>query len=79
VSDQSGKSSFEEDDLKDPIEHCESMNVQDLDTIESTRCGKYAWLVSITAGVGGFLFGYDTGIISSILVVLTDDLGEALK
>jgi SP family myo-inositol transporter-like MFS transporter 13 len=65
--------------LKESIEHVESINVQDLDTIESTRCSKYAWLVSITAGVGGFLFGYDTGIISSILVVLGDDLVETLN
>ncbi|KAJ5381137.1 uncharacterized protein N7496_003565 [Penicillium cataractarum] len=79
MSDHSRKSSFEEDDLKDSIEHVESMNVQNLDTIESTRCSKYAWLVSITAGVGGFLFGYDTGIISSILVVLNDDLGQSLN
>lgn len=67
------------DDLKDSIEHVESMNVQELDSIESTRCSKFAWLVSITAGVGGFLFGYDTGIISSILVVLGEDLGQTLS
>lgn len=76
MSDHSRKSSIEEDDLKDSIEHVETMNVQDLDTIESTRCSKYAWLVSITACVGPILFGCDTGINSSIFVVLSDDLGE---
>lgn len=34
-----------------------SENVEDLDSIEQTQSGRYAWLVSITAGVGGFLFG----------------------
>lgn len=79
-SDHSRKSSFSEDgDLKDGIEHVESMNVDELDTIESTRCSKYAWLVSITAGIGGFLFGYDTGIISAILVYLGNDLGKPVN
>ena len=32
-------------------------HVDDLDSIESTQSGKYAWLVAITAGVGGLLFG----------------------
>ncbi len=32
-------------------------NLDDLDTIELTQSGKFAWLVSVTAGVGGLLFG----------------------
>ncbi|KAJ5698342.1 hypothetical protein N7462_000347, partial [Penicillium macrosclerotiorum] len=80
MNDNSRKSSFDgEDAPKDSIEHVETMTIDELDTIESTRCSKYAWLVSITAAVGGFLFGYDTGIISSILVVLGSDLGESLN
>lgn len=35
----------------------ETENIDDLDSIEQTQSGKYAWLVAITAGVGGFLFG----------------------
>lgn len=31
--------------------------VEDLDSIEQTQSGRYAWLVAITAGVGGLLFG----------------------
>jgi SP family myo-inositol transporter-like MFS transporter 13 len=34
-----------------------SENVEDLDSIEQTQSGRYAWLVAITAGVGGLLFG----------------------
>ncbi|TVY52323.1 Myo-inositol transporter 1 [Lachnellula cervina] len=56
----------------------ETENIDDLDSIEQTQSGKYAWLVAITAGVGGFLFGYDTGIISAVLVYLDDDLGKIL-
>ncbi|KAH7417795.1 general substrate transporter [Cadophora sp. MPI-SDFR-AT-0126] len=53
-------------------------HLEDLDSIEQTQSGKYAWLVAITAGVGGLLFGYDTGIISAVLVYLNDDLGKVL-
>lgn len=35
-----------------------SENIDDLDSIEQTQSGKFAWLVSITAGVGGLLFGW---------------------
>jgi hypothetical protein len=34
-----------------------SEHVEDLDSIEQTQSGRYAWLVAITAGVGGLLFG----------------------
>jgi hypothetical protein len=34
-----------------------SQHLEDLDSIEQTESGKYAWLVAITAGVGGLLFG----------------------
>lgn len=32
-------------------------HLEDLDSIELTQSGKYAWLVAITAGLGGLLFG----------------------
>lgn len=53
--------------------------IDSLDTIESTKSGKYAWLVSITAAIGGMLFGYDTGIISAVLVYIGKDLGHTLS
>jgi hypothetical protein len=34
-----------------------SQHLEDLDSIEQTQSGRYAWLVAITAGVGGLLFG----------------------
>lgn len=45
------------------VEHISSLstsnseNLDDLDSIERTQSGKFAWLVSVTAGVGGLLFG----------------------
>jgi MFS transporter, SP family, solute carrier family 2 (myo-inositol transporter), member 13 len=75
-----------------------SEHLEDLDSIEQTQSSRYAWLVAITAGVGGLLFGaqflftpfkqrmllmartgYDTGIISAVLVYLNDDLGKVLN
>jgi SP family myo-inositol transporter-like MFS transporter 13 len=58
-------------DEKTGTDHVEHINPQqssldDLDTIEETKTGKFAWLVSITAAIGGMLFGYDTGIIRSV-------------
>ncbi|KAI1006777.1 Myo-inositol transporter 1 [Podosphaera aphanis] len=68
-----------------------------LDTIEKTPSDKFVWLVTLTASLGGFLFGthsfslfddvivvyltsagYDTGIISAVLIYLNADLGHEL-
>ncbi|KAL1632865.1 hypothetical protein SLS58_011312 [Diplodia intermedia] len=52
------------------------------DSIEETECGKMAWFISMAVSTGGFLFGvllgYDTGVISSVLVTINDDLGQKL-
>ncbi|OQD86138.1 hypothetical protein PENANT_c008G01844 [Penicillium antarcticum] len=51
----------------------------DLDEIEHTDTGWYIWLIALTASIGGMLFGYDTGIISAVLVYLEDGLGHLLS
>jgi SP family myo-inositol transporter-like MFS transporter 13 len=40
---------------------------QSLDTIEDTQTGYFTWLVSITIGVGGFLFGWCYSIPTSFI------------
>jgi SP family myo-inositol transporter-like MFS transporter 13 len=49
-------------------------NSRNLDSIEETTPGSFIWLCASAAALGGLLFGYDTGVISSVLVVVGDDL-----
>lgn len=76
------------EDLKDDIKHLENPTtvgstqdfaLDELDSIELTKTGRYSWLVSITAAIGGMLFGYDTGIISAVLIYINNDLGKHLS
>jgi hypothetical protein len=45
-------------------------------SIENVKTGAFVWLVAVTASLGGSLFGYDTGIISAVLVYLGNDLSH---
>ncbi|KAK5171495.1 uncharacterized protein LTR77_004640 [Saxophila tyrrhenica] len=38
------------------------------------KAGKVIWLLTLSAGISGLLFGYDTGVISSTLVSIGSDL-----
>ncbi|KAH8669095.1 general substrate transporter [Xylariales sp. PMI_506] len=49
------------------------------DSIEQTKISRAVWLITATVATGGFLFGYDTGVISAILVSLKSDLGHELS
>ncbi|TAQ84583.1 hypothetical protein B7494_g7089 [Chlorociboria aeruginascens] len=40
--------------------------------------GVFVWLLTITAGISGLLFGYDTGVISATLVSIDSSLGHPL-
>lgn len=51
----------------------------ELSGIEATAASKAAWLISITVSLGGLLFGYDTGYISSVLVTIGTSLGHVLS
>lgn len=47
----------------------------DEDSIENIAVSWFVWLIAATASIAGSLFGYDTGIISAVLVYLGNDLG----
>lgn len=68
-------------DLEDMIvekasgENIEQVTVSGaLDTIEDTKPGSYIWLIASATAIGGMLFGYDTGVISGVLVVIGSSL-----
>lgn len=82
--------SFTEKKLKEAqVEYAESTKqdrrlsvaeeVTELSGIEATAASKAAWLISLTISQAGFLFGYDTGYISSVLVTLGSALGHELS
>ena len=52
--------------------------VENLDSIEDTAPGAFVWLCAAATAIGGMLFGYDTGVISGVLVVLGSDLDNRL-
>lgn len=64
----------DEKDLKDV-----SMDTSQLDSIEETNVGRFIWLSAGCASIGGALFGYDTGIISGVLVDIGSGLGHELS
>lgn len=43
--------------------------------ISLRNAGRVVWLVTLSAGISGLLFGYDTGVISATLVSIGTDLG----
>ncbi len=51
-------------------------SVQESDT---TRPSAFIWALTFTAGISGLLFGYDTGVVSSTLVSIGNDLGRPLS
>ncbi|KAI7139564.1 hypothetical protein KC352_g29830, partial [Hortaea werneckii] len=60
---------------KDTVETLEEIKGSEaLDTIEDTKPGSFVWLCAAATAIGGMLFGYDTGVISGVLVVLGSDL-----
>ncbi|KZM21318.1 uncharacterized protein EKO05_0007966 [Ascochyta rabiei] len=55
-----------------------ALAIAELDSIEQTPVSHFVWLVTVTCSVAGALFGYDTGIISAVLVYLGKDLNGRL-
>jgi SP family myo-inositol transporter-like MFS transporter 13 len=46
---------------------------------ETTSPSAFIWALTFAAGISGLLFGYDTGVISSTLVSIGEDLGHPLS
>lgn len=74
------------DDTKDSstdhiekLETTQNAQVLDFDSIEQTKPSNAIWRITATVAMGGFLFGYDTGVISAVLVNLHSDLGHVLS
>ncbi|KAL2846910.1 general substrate transporter [Aspergillus pseudoustus] len=70
-------SDTQEDEKNAPvhIEHDDSQpSTARHDSIEDIATSWFVWLVAFTASIAGGLFGYDTGIISAVLVYLGNDL-----
>ncbi|CAG8540128.1 5361_t:CDS:2, partial [Acaulospora colombiana] len=40
---------------------------------ETTRISTFVYFTTFTVAIGGFLFGYDTGVISSAMLLLEND------
>lgn len=47
-----------------------------LDSIEDTTPGFFVWMCAAATAIGGMLFGYDTGVISGVLVVIGNSLNN---
>lgn len=56
--------------------HVEVSDQDGEDSIENVNTGPFVWLVAGAASIAGSLFGYDTGIISAVLVYLGTDLNH---
>ncbi|KAE8379499.1 general substrate transporter [Aspergillus bertholletiae] len=76
---------MDSDSLKIPDNKAEIFHDEDLasvgldDSIEETNPGRAVWLIVCAVSMGGFLFGYDTGVISAVFVNLGSDLGKPLN
>jgi hypothetical protein len=58
------------------VTHAEVNDDEADSSIENVKTSAFVWMVAVAASVAGSLFGYDTGIISAVLVYLGDDLNH---
>lgn len=77
--DKETKIDHSESDTKDDLENA---HIEEIDasidsiatSIDNLPVSWFVWLAATTASMAGLLFGYDTGIISGVLVVLGNSL-----
>ncbi|CCH42839.1 Myo-inositol transporter 1 [Wickerhamomyces ciferrii] len=66
---------------KPEVSYEEFMNEADpakLDSIEETPIGPFIYAITLAVALGGALFGYDSAVISGVLVTIDDALGKTL-
>lgn len=68
------KSKHSSADHIESIEAADAKKIPDLDDLNDIPIGWFVWVVAVTASIAGMLFGYDTGIISAVLVYIHDAL-----
>ncbi|KAL0939923.1 myo-inositol transporter [Colletotrichum truncatum] len=74
--DETPKSGVQHIEQNDAVtDAIKAVDHRDLERIEETQPGAFVWLCAAATAIGGMLFGYDTGVISGVLVVLGTDLG----
>lgn len=76
---ESIRRSFDKANLATVLPDSTHMEVNDDETtldIDDIAVSWYVWLIAATASIAGSLFGYDTGIISAVLVYLNNDLNH---
>ena len=56
-------------------EEREPQSVGVLAELDSQAAGSFYWYLAVLACIGGFLFGYDTAVIGSVLAFIPYDLG----
>ncbi|KAJ5261320.1 general substrate transporter [Penicillium angulare] len=64
-------------ETKHVVDTKDSLPSQSLDTIEDTQPGYFTWLVSITIGVSGFLFGLGVGSAAMIIPLYIAEVSPA--
>jgi SP family myo-inositol transporter-like MFS transporter 13 len=78
--DKAGGSDKMEVVQKEMVEDAHDVEDEDpAHSIEQGNASLTVWLITFTVAMGGFLFGYDTGVISAVLVNLKSDLGHPLS
>ncbi|KAI0536294.1 putative MFS myo-inositol transporter [Xylaria digitata] len=66
----------DDDDFDETPLDNSNVPVLDIDQKQVGRLGYFVWLLTLSAGISGLLFGYDTGVISATLVSIGTSLSN---
>ncbi|KAI3327781.1 general substrate transporter [Xylariaceae sp. AK1471] len=67
----------DDDDFDDtPLDDDPYAPISESDKKQAHRLGYFVWLLTLSAGISGLLFGYDTGVISATLVSIGSSLSS---